>query len=163
MKVVLIAALSENFGIGFENRLPWHLPDDFKRFKRLTSGYSVIMGRKTFESLPGVLPNRDHVIITSQQDYSVDHPSCAIVHSIEEAFNLCVTKEKVFVIGGQQIYQQTLEYADCLELTRIHKYLEADAFFPKFSLSTWEKVYSQYHPSDQQHLIDFTFETYIKK
>ena len=159
--ITLIAAAAENNALGKDNDLLWHLPEDFKRFKQITSGHYIIMGRKTFESFPKPLPNRTHIIITRQEEYLVD--GCLVVHSLEEALEISPQNEEVFIIGGAQIYKQALPFADKIDLTRVHIELDADAFFPDFNTSEWNLVFSEKHVKDEKHQFDFTFETYIKK
>ena len=159
--ITLIAAAAENNALGKDNDLLWHLPEDFKRFKQITSGHYIIMGRKTFESFPKPLPNRTHIIITRQKEYLAD--GCLVVHSLEEALEISPQNEEVFIIGGAQIYKQALPFADKIDLTRVHIELDADAFFPEFNTSEWNLVFSEKHFKDEKHQYDFTFETYIKK
>lgn len=164
--ITLIAAAAENNALGKDNDLLWHLPEDFKRFKQITSGHYIIMGRKTFESFPKPLPNRTHIIITRQKEYLVE--GCLVggglvVHSLEEALEIAPQNEEVFIIGGAQIYKQALPFADKIDLTRVHIELDADAFFPEFNTSEWNLVFSEKHFKDEKHQYDFTFETYIKK
>lgn len=159
--ITLIAAAAENNALGKDNDLLWHLPEDFKRFKQITSGHHIIMGRKTFESFPKPLPNRTHIIITRQEDYLAE--GCLVVHSLEEAIEIAPQNEEVFIIGGAQIYKQALPFADKIDLTRVHIELDADAFFPEFNTSEWDLVFSEKHFKDEKHQYDFTFETYIKK
>ncbi|WP_353083894.1 dihydrofolate reductase [Flavobacterium sp.] len=159
--ITLIAAAAENNALGKDNDLLWHLPEDFKRFKQITSGHYIIMGRKTFESFPKPLPNRTHIIITRQEEYLVE--GCLVVHSLEEALEISPQNEEVFIIGGAQIYEQALPFADKIDLTRVHIELDADAFFPEFNTSEWNLVFSEKHFKDEKHQYDFTFETYIKK
>ncbi|MHC5354819.1 dihydrofolate reductase [Myroides sp. LJL115] len=160
--IILIAAIGKNKALGKDNKLLWHLPDDFKHFKNLTTAHHIIMGRKTFESFKGLLPNRTHVIITRQKDYKAPE-GCIVVHSLEQALEVCKMQEKVFVIGGGEIYTLALEHADILELTQVDNDFEADAFFPEFSLEEWELTKEEFHPKDDKHLYDFTFLTYQKK
>jgi dihydrofolate reductase len=159
--ITLIAAAAENNALGKDNDLLWHLPEDFKRFKQITSGHYIIMGRKTFESFPKPLPNRTHIIITRQKEYLAD--GCLVVHSLEEALEISPQNEEVFIIGGAQIYKQALPFADKIDLTRVHIELDADAFFPEFNTSEWNLVFSEKHFKDEKHQYDFTFETYLKK
>lgn len=159
--ITLIAAAAENNALGKDNDLLWHLPEDFKRFKQITSGHYIIMGRKTFESFPKPLSNRTHIIITRQEEYLVE--GCLVVHSLEEALEIAPQNEEVFIIGGAQIYEQALPFADKIDLTRVHIELDADAFFPEFNTSEWNLVFSEKHFKDEKHQYDFTFETYIKK
>jgi dihydrofolate reductase len=158
--VTLIAAASDNHALGKQNQLLWHLPDDFKRFKEKTSGHFIVMGRKTFDSLPKRLPNRTHIIITRQKDYVV--ADCLIAHSLSEALAMCPKNEEVFIIGGAEIYKQALEIADKIELTRVHHIFDADAFFPEINPSEWELVFEERHDRDDKHLFDYTFQTFKK-
>lgn len=162
MTITLIAAAAENNALGKDNQMIWHLPDDFKRFKQLTTSHYIIMGRKTFESFPRPLPNRTHVIITRQKDYTAE--GCIVVNSLEEAIKACPQDEEVFVIGGGEIYNQSIDIADKVELTRVHGVSpKADAFFPEIDLSKWKMVEEVLHPKDEKHAYDMTFETYIKQ
>lgn len=137
MTITLIAAAAENNALGKDNKMLWHIPEDFKHFKKLTSGHYIIMGRKTFESLPGMLPNRTHVIITRQEDYKAD--GCIVVNSLEEALKACPQDEEVFIIGGGEIYKQAIDRADKIQLTRVHGISpEADAYFPEIDLTKWQ-------------------------
>ncbi len=160
--LTLIAAASENNALGKDNDLVWHLPDDFKRFKALTSGHYIIMGRKTFESFPKPLPNRTHVIITKQNDYEAPE-GCIVVNSLKKAIEVCPENEEVFIVGGGQIYKQSIEIADKIELTRVHTIVEADAFFPEIDETVWEIIQSEYHPKDEKHKYDFTYLTFVKR
>lgn len=133
MKIILIAALSENRVIGKDNKLIWHIPDDLKHFKEKTSGHPVIMGRKTFESIGRLLPNRTNIIITRDKEYKVE--GALIVHSLDEAISTAQknTEKEVFIIGGGQIFEQAIKIADKLYLTIIEGEFEGDAFFPDYS------------------------------
>ena len=161
--ITMIAAAGEDNSIGKDNDLLWHLPDDFKRFKRLTSGHKIIMGRKTYESFPQPLPNRTHIIITRDKTYSAGDPECIVVHSLEDALDLTEPDETIFIIGGGEIYALALEISDVIELTRVHGSFEADAFFPEIDLSKWELVREEYHPVDPKHAYPFTYLTYHRK
>jgi dihydrofolate reductase len=158
--ITLIAAAAENNALGKDNQLVWHLPDDFKRFKQITSGHYIIMGRKTFESFPKPLPNRTHVIITRQKNYKVD--GCIVVNSIEDAIKSCPKEEEIFIIGGADIYNQSIDFADKIELTRVHANFEADAFFPEINLNLWKLTFEEKHVQDEKHNFDFTFQTFVK-
>ncbi|MEZ4788222.1 MAG: dihydrofolate reductase [Flavobacterium haoranii] len=175
--LTIIAAAAENNALGKDNDLVWHLPDDFKRFKALTSGHFIIMGRKTFESFPKPLPNRTHVIITRQKDYPVPE-GCIVVESIEDAIKIAVTSslssraesrdekpenQEVFIIGGGEIYKQSINIANKIELTRVHTEVEADTFFPEIDGNDWKLIEEEYHPKDEKHQFDFTYLTYIRK
>lgn len=159
--ITLIAAVAENNALGKDNQLLWHLPDDFKRFKSVTTGHHIIMGRKTFESFPKPLPNRVHVIITRQK---YDAPEgCIVVDSLQKAIDICPKDEETFIIGGGEIYRQSIEVADKLDITKVHHIFEADTFFPEIDLTVWELTYSELHPKDEKHEFSFSFLTYIRK
>lgn len=159
--ITLVAALAENNAIGLNNDLLWHLPDDFKHFKALTSGHYIIMGRKTFESFPKPLPNRTHLIITRQKEY-IAPEGCFVFPSLKEALDYAKDQEEVFVIGGGEIYTQCLPFADKLELTRVHASFEADTFFPEFDAQVWQIEKTALHSKDEKHAYSFTFQTFIR-
>lgn len=159
--ITIIAAAAENNALGKDNQMIWHLPDDFKRFRQLTTGHYIIMGRKTFESLPKLLPNRTHVIISRQKDYSVPE-GVLVVHSLEEAIKVCPPNEAIFIIGGGEIYKQSMAIADTIELTRVQTAPEADAFFPEINPEEWQLVSEEFHPKDEKHAYDFRFLRYEK-
>ena len=160
--LTIIAAASENNALGKDNQLVWHLPDDFKRFKTLTSGHYIIMGRKTFESFPKPLPNRTHIVITRQANYQVPE-ECIVVSGLQEAIAICPKNEEVFIIGGGEIYKQSMAIADKVELTRVHTTVEADTFFPEIDTTQWKLVFEEQHQKDEKHAFDFTFLTYVKR
>lgn len=124
----MIAAVSENGVIGYGNRIPWDIPEDLKRFKKLTMGHAMIMGRKTFESLPGVLPGRLHVVLTRNPDYEA--VGAKVVHSVFEALEVVANDEQPFVIGGGEIYKLFIDFCSRFEITRVHKTVDGDVFFP---------------------------------
>jgi dihydrofolate reductase len=157
----MIAAASENNALGKNNELVWHLPNDFKRFKSLTSGHHIIMGRKTFESFPKPLPNRTHVVITRQENYNPE--GCIVVNSMEKAIEKCPSDEAIFIIGGGEIYNLGLPFSDKIELTRVHHTFEADAFFPEIDPKDWELENSEFQPKDDKHQFDYSYQTYIRK
>lgn len=159
--ITLIAAAAENNALGKDNAMLWHLPDDFKRFKEITTGHYIIMGRKTFESFPKPLPNRTHVIITRQKGYAP--AGCIVVDSMENAIAACPKDEDIFIIGGGEIYNLGMPFADTIELTRVHDSFEADAFFPEINRNEWELISEEYHPSDEKHKVDFSFQTFARK
>ena len=159
--IILIAAIAENNALGKNNGLLWHLPKDFKRFKEITSGHHIIMGRKTFESFPKPLPNRVHVIITRQNYYVCE--GCIVVQDLEKAIAVCPKNEDIFVIGGGEIYSQSISIADQLDITRVHHSFEADVYFPEIDLKLWELTAEVFNPKDEKHLYDFTFETFVRK
>ncbi|MFH7016643.1 dihydrofolate reductase [Flavobacterium sp. FlaQc-47] len=159
--IIMIAAVAENNALGKNNELVWHLPNDFKRFKSLTTNHHIIMGRKTFESFPKPLPNRVHVVITRQKDYNPE--GCIVVESIEKAITVCPQNEDSYIIGGGEIYNLALPYTDIIEITKVHHTFEADAFFPEINNDEWQLVESEENFKDEKHLYDYTYETYIKK
>jgi len=159
--VTMIAAAGENNALGKDNDLVWHLPDDFKRFKELTTGHYIIMGRKTFESFPKLLPNRKHIVITRNKEYTAE--DVQIVSSIEEALEIAKDDPNPFIIGGGEIYSLGLIYADSIELTRVHDDFEADAFFPEINKDTWELVEEKFHDKDDKHKYPFTYLSYKRK
>ena len=160
--IILIAAIGENNELGKDNDLLWHLPDDFKRFKELTSHHFLIMGRKTFESLPGPLPNRVHIVLTQNKSYG--KPVGVEVYCMEEALRKAASAQAVFIIGGAEIYSLGLDLADKIELTRVHgSFPEADTFFPEFSEDEWELVSEKRNEKDDRHKYAFTYETWVRK
>ncbi|MFD1603680.1 dihydrofolate reductase [Flavobacterium artemisiae] len=159
--IIMIAAVAENNALGKNNDLVWHLPNDFKRFKTLTTGHYIIMGRKTFESFPKPLPNRTHVVITRQENYKPE--GCIVVDSIEKAIEVCPEDEDNYIIGGGEIYNLALPFTDIIELTKVHHTFDADTFFPKINKDEWLLVESEENFKDDKHLYDYTYETYIRK
>lgn len=157
----MIAAAAENNALGKNNELVWHLPNDFKRFKSLTTGHHIIMGRKTFESFPKPLPDRVHIVISRQENYKPE--GCIVVDSIEKAIALCPENDDSYVIGGGEIYNLALPFTDIIELTKVHHSFDADAFFPKINKSEWILVEAEENYKDEKHLYDYTYETYIRK
>lgn len=159
--LTIIAAAAENNALGKDNQLVWHLPDDFKRFKKLTSGHHIIMGRKTFDSFPKPLPNRTHVVITRQDNFKKE--GILVVHSLERAIELSADDPQPFVIGGGEIYKMAMKLADKIELTRVHGTFEADTFFPEIDENQWKLVSEEFHEKDEKHNYAFTYLTYERK
>ena len=159
--ITMIAAAAENNALGKDNELVWHLPDDFKRFKRLTSGHHIIMGRKTFESFPKLLPDRTHVIITRKNDYNPE--GAIVVNSLEEALRVSKLDEQPFIIGGGEIYKMGMDTAERIELTRVHGEFDADTYFPEIDEDKWVVVKEQFHEKDDKHDYPFTYLTYERK
>lgn len=159
--ISIIVAISENGAIGYKGDLVYHLSADLKRFKALTTGHTVLMGRKTFESLPkGALPNRRNIVLTRQQ--GVSFPGTEVYPSITEALAHCTPDEKVFVIGGAQIYTQALDMADELEITLVHDTpAQADTFFPDYnSTGQWQLTAREDHEPDEKNPHPYSFITY---
>lgn len=154
--------MGRNREIGIDNQLPWHLPNDLKHFKTITSGHPVIMGRKTFESLGKPLPNRTNIVISRRTDWFQE--GILIVGSIKEALKFAKKiDEEVFVIGGGNIYQQTILLADRLELTQVQASIEADTFFPEIDTEVWIKTEEICHDQDEKHNYGYCFQTYERK
>lgn len=150
MKVSLIGAMAENRVVGRENQMPWHLPEDLKRFRKITTGHPIIMGRKTFESIGRPLPNRENVVITRQKDYAP--AGVTVVSSLDEAISRCEGKtEEVFVIGGGEIWSLALDRADRIYLTLIHKRIDGDAYFPEFDGNRFKVVEQERHEGEMPY------------
>lgn len=159
-RVHVIVAMAENGAIGKDGDMPWgrNLPADLKHFKETTMGYPIVMGRKTFESLPnGVLPGRQNIIITRNQNYSVE--GARVVHSLKEALATEVCEsDRVFLIGGGELYRQCIDIADELHITLVHHTLEdADTFFPDIDLDIWTCDQNEYHEADERNLYPYSF------
>lgn len=162
--MTIIVAFDENNAIGNNNQLLWHLPEDLKRFKKLTSGHAIIMGRKTFESLKKPLPNRKNIVISRNKQ--ITYPEGVIVvQSLEEAFETAKQfDDSPFIIGGGEIYRQSLEFADKLEITQVHtKIADVDTFFPEIDSTKWRKIHEEFHQKDEKHPFDYTFIRFEKK
>ena len=159
--ITMIAAAAENNALGKDQDLVWHLPDDFKRFKKLTTGHHIIMGRKTFETFPKPLPNRTHIVITRKDNYL--HKDATVVSSLEKALEFAKKDEHPFIIGGGEIYALGMDVADKIELTRVHCTFEADTFFPEIDEDEWKLIAEEFHPKDEKHDYAFTYLTYVRK
>ena len=161
-KITIIAAVAENGVIGNNNDLLWHISADLKRFKKLTSGHTVIMGSKTFQSLPvRPLPLRTNIVITQNRDLKAE--SCIMAYSIEDAIEKMNPEGDNFIIGGGKIYAQFLSIAQKLFITRVHKSFSGDIFFPEISFDEWELVESLRVDDDPQNDFSYSFETYLRK
>lgn len=145
-RITLIVAMDQDRGIGIANQLPWRLPEDLARFKRLTSGHPMIMGRKTFESIGRVLPNRRHIVITRNPGWK--HEGVDTAGSLEQALSMVEDSEQVFVIGGGQIFAEAMDVAQCIELTEIARRFECDTFFPEINRSVWQESARETQHSD---------------
>lgn len=160
--LTIIVAAGENDAIGKNNQLIWHLTDDLKRFKSLTSGHCIIMGRKTFESFPKPLPNRKHIVVTRQTDFKVPE-GVFVVNDLEGAIDAAKGDLQPFVIGGGEIYKQAMSFASKIEMTRVHETFDADTFFPKIDASVWKETDTTFHSKDAAHEYSFSFLTYERK
>ena len=159
--IILIAAAAQNNALGKNNELVWHLPKDFKRFKALTTGHHIIMGRKTFESFPKPLPNRTHIVISRQVNYCPE--GCIVVESMEKALEIAPKDKNVFIIGGGEIYRIGIHIADKIELTRVFGNFDADVFFPEIDPNQWELQEEEFHSKDENHQYDFSYQTFVRK
>ena len=158
--ITIIAAASDNDVIGNDNKLIWHLSKDLIRFKNLTKGHHVIMGRKTYESMPKALPNRTNVVISRNKNYTAEN--IIVVDSIENALKVCKNDPQPFIIGGGEIYNLGLQYAKRIELTRVHHYFEGDTFFPEINKNLWKEVKNIKMFDIENHNYNFSFVTYDK-
>ena len=151
-------AVAKNNIIGKDNTLPWHISEDLKRFKRITSDKKMIMGRKAFESLPGILPNREHIIITRNKNFTVDSDMVIIVHdlnSLVQKYSKC--EDEIFVIGGAEIYEQFLPYVQKIYLTQIDETFEGDTYFPELNYDEFKTEYTSEKFTDKKNGLHYTF------
>ena len=157
MRINIIAALAKNRAIGFENKLIYWLPNDLKRFKALTTGHTIIMGRNTYLSLPkGALPNRRNVVLSSTIS---ELPGCDVYPTLDAALKSCRPDEDIYIIGGARVYEQAISMADRLCLTEVDDTpAQADAFFPDYS--DWQVVNKEAHPKDERHAFEYAFTDY---
>ena len=159
--ITIIVAAAENNAIGKDNDLIWSLPNDLKRFKKLTSGHCIIMGRKTFDSFPGLLPNRKHIVISRNKNNFVPE-EVIVVNNFEDAIRETDGDENPFIIGGGEIYKLAMDISDKIELTRVHEEFKADTFFPKIDENKWKLIDEEFNEKDERHQFSFTYKTYIK-
>lgn len=158
MRLSLIVAVSENRVIGRDGQLPWRLSADLRRFKRLTMGHHIIMGRRTFESIGRLLPGRTMVVVTRQADYEAGE--ALVAHGIDEALGLAASDDQVFIIGGGEIYRQALPAVNRIFMTQVHTQIQGDAFFPELQLDDWQLVEQSQHPADEQNEYEHSFVVY---
>ena len=156
-RIALIAAMAENRIIGRENRLPWRLPADLRRFKSLTMGKPVIMGRKTYESIGKPLPGRSNIVVTRDPDYRA--PGCQVVHSLEQALEAGAGHAEVMVIGGAELYRQALGRAQRMYLTLVRAEVEGDTLFPDIEPQQWRELERESHRADEKNQYDYDFVT----
>lgn len=158
-----IVAASENNVIGINGEMPWHLPDDFRFFKNTTWALPVIMGRKTFEAMNGALPGRINIVMTSNKEWKAEE--VRVAEDIPSAIRLAEDAEskEIFIIGGGSIFRETMGMIQRIYMTRVHTTLEGDTLYPAIQTPEWEKISERFHPKDQKHLFDFTFETWQRK
>lgn len=161
MRISIIAAMAANRTIGLENRLPWHLPDDLKRFKTLTMNHHIVMGRKTYDSIGKPLPGRSTIIVTRNMDYAV--PGCVAVNSLDAALTVSFSDEEVFFVGGADLYRQALPIANRIYLTEIHRVYDGDAFFPEFDMSQWRETSREQHRTEGDNGFEYHYVIYDRK
>ena len=159
--LTMIAAAAENNALGKNNDLIWHISEDLKRFKRLTSGHAIIMGRKTFESMPKALPNRTNIVLTNKKDYQSE--GATVVHTLEDALALVKDDSQPFIIGGGEIYRLFMPYCDRIELTRVHNNFEADVFFPEIDLNQWKEIARENIEATKEQPYHYSYITFEKK
>ena len=158
MTLSCIVAVSENGVIGRDNDLPWKLSADLRRFKQLTTGHAIIMGRKTFDSIGRPLPNRTSIVMTRNLDYAP--PGVTVVHSLDEALAACRDQQEAFVIGGEAVFREALPRTQRLYLTRVDVSVEGDAHFPETDFAEWKLSQQEFHSEDDKNDYDFTFQVY---
>ena len=155
----IMAAMSNNNVIGKNNQLPWSLPEDLKMFKKVTSGKKIVMGRKTFESLPGILPNREHLVLT-RSEFNIEHPQVKVFNSIDEIINYCDPMDSVYVIGGSEIFKQFMPLVNKMFITIIRHDFEGDTYFPEIKQSEWEATSWTRGIKDEKNPYDYFFKVY---
>ena len=154
-RISLIVAMAKNRVIGVNNRIPWHLPNELKLFKSLTMGHHIVMGRRTYESINRLLPGRTTVIVTRQRDYAV--PGAVVAHSVSEALEAARGDDEIFVIGGADLFRETLPVADRIYLTVVDAEPEGDTFIPEIDMSKWREVSAESFPTDEKHAHAYRF------
>lgn len=160
--ISIIVAVSDDWGIGKDNDLLWHISEDLKRFKRLTTGNAVVMGKRTWESLPRrPLPNRKNVVLTDVRNETID--GAVTVYSIEEALKSCEQDKEIFIIGGGSIYRQFMSIADRLYITHVHKKTDADIYFPEIDQSVWEVIDQEEFAVSETNAIPYTYVIYERR
>ncbi len=159
--ITIIAAIGKNRELGKDNDLIWHLPNDLKRFKKVTSNHYIIMGRKTYESLGKPLPNRTNIVISRNTSFNA--VGCIIVHSLEAAIEAAKADSNPYILGGAQIYSQAIKIADVLDLTLVDATLDADVFFPEIDTSIWKETNRQDFKADEKHQYDYSFVTFVRR
>lgn len=156
-QISIVVAVSENNAIGKDNQLLWHLPADLKHFKEITSGNTIVMGRKTYDSIGRPLPNRRNIVITRSTNHQI--PNVEVVNSLDAALSLCDKENEVFIIGGAEIYKYALQFTNRIYLTTVHQTYEADVFFPELNKEEWIETSKEYHPADEKNSVAYTFST----
>lgn len=160
-KLSIIVAMAQNRTIGVNNTLPWRCPEDLKHFKALTMGHHMIMGRKTFDSIGKPLPGRTTVVVTRDKELQIE--GCLIAHSLQDAIKLCAGDAEAFIVGGADIYSQSLQLADTLYITEIQQDVEGDAHFPEFDGRLWQETAREVRTQETPQPLDYHFVTYRRK
>ena len=160
--ITIIAAIAKNNALGKNNDLIWHLPADLKRFKKVTTGHHILMGRNTFESIGRPLPNRTTIIITKNENYVQE--GCLIANSVEQAIEMAHEDDQIFIIGGAQVYEYAMkhDFADALDITLVHHEFDADVYFPEIDSSIWKRVEREDFIADEKNKFDYSFIRYKK-
>lgn len=161
MILSIVVAIAENYAIGKDNQLLWHLPADLKHFKTITSGHTIIMGRKTYDSIGKPLPNRRNIVVTRNQDLVI--PGTEVCNSLQEAIAQCQQETEVFLIGGAQLYQEGIDLTNRIYLTRVHQNFDADSYFPEIDPLQWEESDIENHHPDEKNRLAYTFSTLDRK
>lgn len=161
MKVTLIAAMDKNRVIGYKNDIPWRIPRDWAYVKETTRGHSIIMGRRNFESIGRILPERRNIILTKNRGFFYE--GSEVAHSVEEVFELCEREQEIFVFGGEEIYNAFLPYTEKMHITKISHEFEGDTLFPEVDFSEWIEVTVQKGIQDDKNLYSYSFHVYEKK
>ena len=159
----IIVAIAKNYAIGKDNKLLWHLPEDLKRFKEITTGKTIIMGKNTFESLGRVLPNRKHVVLTDVENQTHESEQVEFVHSIEEIKRYADDEVENFIIGGASIYRQLMPYANKMYVTEIDKEFDGDVFFPEINLEEWKIIERKQGLTNEKNPYKYEYITYVRK
>ena len=159
--ISLVFAIAENGVIGREGGLPWHLPADLKRFKALTTGHTIVMGRKTFQSIGRPLPNRRNVVLTRDLDF--DHPGVIVAHNLADALSSGDVEEEIFVVGGAEVFRQTIPKADRVYQTLVHSEVDGDITFTEFDPSEWDLLRDEFREPDAKHEYPISFRLYMRR
>lgn len=160
MIISIVVAVAANNAIGKDNQLLWRLPNDLKHFKEITTGHTIIMGRKTYDSVGKPLPNRRNIIITRQ---NINIEGCEVVNSLDAALALCADEREVFIVGGAEIYKQAMKATDCIYLTIVHQNFDGDTYFPEIKKDEWKETNREDHQPDEKHQFSYSFITLDKR
>jgi len=161
MSLSIIVAMARNRTIGVNNTLPWQCSEDLKHFKALTMGHHIIMGRKTYDSIGKPLPGRITVVVTHDRNLKIE--GCLIAHSLQEAISVCANDPQIFIVGGADIYMQSLQLADMLHITEIQQDVEGDAYFPECDLEKWQEISREMRSQDKPQPLEYHFVTYRRR